>query len=73
MIDPFSQMKREYNTILDDADCANRNNLVPSHSFTRCSLGNFSEGDQYLKVNCFINGTETSFRRTLVSNNCHLY
>ena len=24
MIDPFSQMKREYNTILDDADSANR-------------------------------------------------
>ena len=24
-IDPFSQMKREYNTILDDADSANRN------------------------------------------------
>ena len=31
MIDPFSQMKREYNTILDDADSANRNNFVPYH------------------------------------------
>ena len=30
VIDPFSQMKREYNTILDDADSANRNNFVPS-------------------------------------------
>ena len=29
-IDPFSQMKREYDTILDDADSANRNNFVPS-------------------------------------------
>ena len=34
VIDPFSQMKREYNTILDDADSANRNNFVPSQSFT---------------------------------------
>ena len=34
VIDPFSQMKREYNTILDDADFANRNNLVPSQSVT---------------------------------------
>ena len=33
VIDPFSQMKREYNTILDDADSANRNNFVPSQSF----------------------------------------
>ena len=33
-INPFSQMKREYNTILDDADSANRNNFVPSQSFT---------------------------------------
>ena len=24
MIDPFNQIKREYNTILDDADSANR-------------------------------------------------
>ena len=34
VIDPFSRMKREYNTILDDADSANRNNFVPSQSFT---------------------------------------
>ena len=33
-IDPFSHMKREYNTILDDADSANHNNFVPSQSFT---------------------------------------
>ena len=33
-MDPFSQMKREYNTILDDADSANRNNFVPPQSFT---------------------------------------
>ena len=52
VIDPFSQMKREYNTILDDADSANRNNFVPSQSFTWCSPGNFSQGDQYLKLNC---------------------
>ena len=34
VIDPFNQIKREYNTILDDADSANRNNFVPSQSFT---------------------------------------
>ena len=46
VIDPFSQMKREYNTILDDADSANRNNFVPSQSFTWCSPANVSQGDQ---------------------------
>ena len=49
VIDPFSQMKREYNTILDDADSANRNNCFPSQSFTWCSPGNFSQGHQYVK------------------------
>ena len=34
VIAPFSQIKREYNTILDDADSANRNNFVTSQSFT---------------------------------------
>ena len=36
VIDPFSQIKREYNTILDDADSANsnRDNFVPSQRFT---------------------------------------
>ena len=52
VIDPFSQMKREYDTIFDDADSANRNNFVPSQSFTWYSPANFSQGDQYLKVNC---------------------
>ena len=33
VIDPFNQMKREYNTILDDADSANRNNFVAFQSF----------------------------------------
>ena len=33
VIAPFSQMKREYNTILDDADSANRNNFVAFQSF----------------------------------------
>ena len=28
MTDQFSQMKRGYNTILDDADAANRNNFL---------------------------------------------
>ena len=49
VIDPFSQMKREYNTILDDAESANRDNFVPSQSFTWCSPGNFSQDDQYLQ------------------------
>ena len=34
VIHPFNQIKQEYNTILDDADSANRNNFVPSQSFT---------------------------------------
>ena len=36
VFDPFNKMKREYmyNTILDDADSANRVNFVPSQSFT---------------------------------------
>ena len=50
VIDPFSQMKREYNTILDDADSANRNTFVPSQSFAWCSSGNFSQGDQIYNV-----------------------
>ena len=46
VIDPFNQIKREYNTILDDADSATRNNFVPSQSFTWCSPANVSQGDQ---------------------------
>ena len=38
VIDPFSQMKREYNTILDDADSANRINFVLSQSFIHDAL-----------------------------------
>ena len=34
VIDPFSEMKGEYNTILDNADLVNRNNVVQSQSFT---------------------------------------
>ena len=34
VIDPFSQMKREYNMILDEADSANPIVFVPSESFT---------------------------------------
>ena len=33
MIDPFSQIKREYNTISDDADSANRNNFSHHDAF----------------------------------------
>ena len=39
-------MKRDYNTILDDTDSADRHNFVPSQSFTGCSPGYFSQGDQ---------------------------
>ena len=70
-MEALSQMKREYNTIMDDADSVNRKNFVISQSFTWCSSGNVSQGDQYLKV--LLNGTETNFRRALISNNCHLY
>ena len=53
VIDQFSQMKREYNTILDDADSSNRNNFVLSQSFTvHDALREVSQGDQYLKLNC---------------------
>ena len=53
VIAPFNQMKREYNTILDDADSANRNNFVAFQSFAwLCSPGNFSQGDQQRNVNC---------------------
>ena len=52
VIDPFDQMKWEYNAILDDADSANRNNFLPSQSFTWCSPGNFSRGDQWRNDNC---------------------
>ena len=34
LIDLFSQMKREYKTILDDTDPASRINFVPPYSFT---------------------------------------
>ena len=51
-MDPFSQMKGEYNTILDDADSANRNNFVLSQSFALMLSGKLYQGDQYLKVNC---------------------
>ena len=34
------------------------------------SPGNFSQGDQYLKV--LLNGNETSFRRALISNKLKL-
>ena len=33
MIDPFNQMKREYDTILDNAVSANRNTFVPSQEY----------------------------------------
>ena len=45
MIDPFSQMKQEYDTILDDADSANRNNFVPSQSFTKSTKTFYSVCD----------------------------
>ena len=35
-MDPFSQMKREYNAVLDDADSANRNK-VNYNAWTTCT------------------------------------
>ena len=67
MIDPFTrQMKREYNTTLDDADYANRNNFVPSQSFT-CSMltGKLFSRSPITKCK-LLNVTETSFRRALI-------
>ena len=51
VIDPFGQMKREYNTILDVAYSANRINLVQTQSFTWRSPGNVSQGDQQRNIN----------------------
>ena len=53
VMDPFRQIKRDYNTILADADSANRINwshLRVLHD--ALSPGNVSQSDQYLKVNC---------------------
>ena len=49
VIDPFSEMKREYNTILDDADSANRNNLSHLRALHDPLRETFSQGDQYIK------------------------
>ena len=49
MIDPFSQMKRDYRTILDDADFASRINFVPSQSFYMILSGNALR-ETFLKV-----------------------
>ena len=46
MIDPFSQIKGEYNTILDDADSASSNYFFPFQSFTGCTQGNVSQSDK---------------------------
>ena len=73
MIDPFREMKRQYEN-MDDADSPNRNNFVPSQSFTEpykmLSGKLFSRGPI---TKCkLLNGTDASFRRALISNNCHL-
>ena len=63
------QMKREYNTILDDADSTNRNTVVPSQSFTWCFPRNFSGWP--ISKSKLPNGIESSFGRALIWNNCH--
>ena len=50
VIDPFSQMKREYNTILDDADSANRINFVPNNTVNKLRQGQLRE-----IIKCFAN------------------
>ena len=52
VIDPFSQMKQEYNTTLDDADSANRNNSSHLRALHDALREQFSQDDQYLKLNC---------------------
>ena len=54
--------------MLDVADSANSNNFVLSKSFTSCSLGKWPISESKL-----LNGTKTSSRHALISNNCHLY
>ena len=69
VIDLFSQMKREYNTILDDAVSANR---VPiSEVYMMLSGKLFSRSP--ISKSKLLNRTETSIRGALISNNCHLY
>ena len=52
-MDPFRQIKRDYNTILADADSANRINWSHLRALhDALSPGNFSQSDQYLKANC---------------------
>ena len=50
VIDPFSQMKREYNTILDDADSANRINFVLNNTVNKLRQGQLRE-----IIKCFAN------------------
>ena len=50
VIDPFSQMKREYNTILDDADSANRINFVANNTVNKLRQGQLRE-----IIKCFAN------------------
>ena len=74
VIDPFSQMKRGYNTILDDADSANRNNfshLRVLHDALRETFLKVTKKTKCKLLND-LNGTEASFRRAMISNNCQL-
>ena len=64
MLDPLSQMKREYHSILDDADSANRVNFVPSQSLHDALW------ETFLKVtNNEMYTAQTMFTRALTSNN----
>ena len=68
MIEPFSQMKPENDTILDDIDSANRINFVHLRALHDALRETFLKVAKYK----LLNGAETSCRRALVSNNCHL-
>ena len=65
-------MKRDYDTILDDADSANRVSLVPSLRVLHDALRETLIFSWWPKTKCkLLNYTETSFTRALITNNCH--
>ena len=72
VIDLFSQMKRQYNTILHDADSANSNNFICPISKLHMLLSGKRFSRWPIHKTKLLTSTETSFRRALISNNCHL-
>ena len=58
--------------LMDDEDSANHNSFVPSQSFTDALQQKFLKARTNVVKSKVLNGTKTSFRRALISNNYHL-